>query len=127
VLVRDVVRGLLAEPDAAASVPAGVVTDTLKWVDGDEVVVGTADRASYAVVSSPQAYRRASLAAALAGADDETLRAQGAEVLPRLVQAGGGLVRLVPSPGEALRVATRQHIVLAEVLLQVGATGEGVS
>jgi 2-C-methyl-D-erythritol 4-phosphate cytidylyltransferase len=118
-LVGDVVRDLLAHPGRAASIPARAVTDTLKWVDEDEVVLGTADREAYRMVYSPQAYRRRALQDALSSADDHTLRAHGCEVLPHLVQACGGAVALVPSGGEALRVAGEEDIVLAEALLQV--------
>jgi 2-C-methyl-D-erythritol 4-phosphate cytidylyltransferase len=119
-LVRDVVRDLLGPDGGVASVPARPVTDTLKWVDADEVVRGTADREGYRMIYSPQAYRRGPLQAALEAADDDSLRAYGSEVLPHLVQAGGGLVRLVPSTGEAFRIAGADDLVLAEALLHVG-------
>jgi 2-C-methyl-D-erythritol 4-phosphate cytidylyltransferase len=118
-LVRDVVRDLLATPGLAASIPARAVTDTLKWVDEDEVVLGTADREAYRMVYSPQAYRRGALQDALSRADDQALRAHGCEVLPHLVQACGGAVSLVPSGGEALRVAGEEDLVLAEARLHV--------
>ena len=118
-LVRDVLRPLATHPRATASAPAHAVTDTLKWVDEYEVVLDTADREGYRVIYSPQAYRRGALVAALEGASDELLRASGAEVLLGLVQASGGEVTLVPSPGEALRVATPDDLALAEGLLHV--------
>jgi 2-C-methyl-D-erythritol 4-phosphate cytidylyltransferase len=118
-LVRDVVRDLLADPRRAASIPPHAVTDTLKWVDEDEVVLGTADRVAYRMVYSPQAYRREALHDALSKADDRALRAHGCEVLPHLVQACGGAVSLVPSGGEALRVAGEEDILLAEALLDM--------
>jgi 2-C-methyl-D-erythritol 4-phosphate cytidylyltransferase len=120
-LVRNVVRSLLGPAGAAASVPAQAVTDTLKWVGEGEVILDTADREAYRMIYSPQAYRREALTAALAGATDEELRSHGSEVLPGLVRAGGGRVTLVPSPGQALRVATHEDLVLAEALLHVDA------
>jgi 2-C-methyl-D-erythritol 4-phosphate cytidylyltransferase len=119
-LVRSVVDALAATPRCAGTAPARPVTDTLKWVDEDEVVRATADREGYRVIYSPQAYRRAALADALAAAPDDALRASGADVLPRLVQARGGPVTLVPFPGEALRVAGQDDLVLVEALLHVG-------
>jgi len=121
-LVRDVVRDLLRTPTGAASVPARAVTDTLKWVDEDEVVQGTADRESYRMIYSPQAYRRRLLTEALETADRDTLRAHGSQLLPHVVQARGGRVRLVPSPGEAFRIASDDDLVLAEALVHVGST-----
>ena len=117
-LVRAVVDGLGAHPDAAVCAPARPVTDTLKWVDEDEVVRGTADREGYRVIGSPQAYRRAALADALAAAPDEALRAPGADVLPRLVHARGGAVTLVPCPGETFRVGSEEDLVLVDALLE---------
>ncbi len=122
-LVRDVVRDLLRADGAAASVPARPVTDTLKWVDEDQVVQGTADREDYRMIYSPQAYRRQALQGALEAADDDMLGARGSEVLPHLVRLRGGLVRLVPSTGEAFRVAGADDLVLAEALLHVGSAG----
>jgi 2-C-methyl-D-erythritol 4-phosphate cytidylyltransferase len=123
-LVRAVVDGLLATPDGAASAPAHPVTDTLKWVDEDEVVRGTADREDHRLVLSPQAYRRAVLADALASAPDDALRGHGADAVLRLVRARGGRVTLVPSPGETFRVADAEDLVLVEALLRVDASGE---
>jgi len=118
-LVRDVVRDLLAAPGRAASIPSHAVTDTLKWVDQDQVVLGTADREAYRMVHSPQAYRRDALQDALSRAGDHALRAHGCEVLPQLVGAGEGAVSLLPSGGEALSIAREEDIVLAEALLDV--------
>lgn len=123
-LVRNVVRDLLAGPGRVGSIPVHGVTDTLKWVDEDHVVVGTADRESYRVVYSPQAYRRVALEDALSKAGDDVLRAHGCEVLPYLVRAVAGGLSLVPSGGEALRVAGEEDVVLAEALLQVGRTAQ---
>jgi 2-C-methyl-D-erythritol 4-phosphate cytidylyltransferase len=120
-LVRAVVERLAATPGAAASAPTGAVTDTLKWVDEDEVVRGTADREGYRMIFSPQAYRGSALAGALASAPDDALRGHDAGAVPRLVQAGGGTVTLVPSPGEAFPVSSQDDLVLVEALLNIGA------
>jgi 2-C-methyl-D-erythritol 4-phosphate cytidylyltransferase len=118
-LVRAVVEHLVGTSGCAVSAPARPVTDTLKWIDEDELIRNTADRESYRMIYSPQAYRRWALVGALDGASDDTLRAHGADVVPRLVQALGGRLSLVPSPGEAFRVATQDDLVLAEALLHV--------
>jgi 2-C-methyl-D-erythritol 4-phosphate cytidylyltransferase len=120
-LVRAVVDHLVAARGAAACAPARPVTDTLKWVDEDDIVRGTVDREAYRVLCTPQAYRREALASALASAPDDALRGRGADVLPRVVQAAGGSVTLVPSPGEAFRVGCQDDLVLVEALLRVDA------
>jgi 2-C-methyl-D-erythritol 4-phosphate cytidylyltransferase len=124
-LVRAVVDGLVATPGVAASAPARPVTDTLKWVDEDEIVRGTADREGHRLVLSPQAYRRSVLADALTSAPEDALRGHRADALPRLVRARGGRVTLVPSPGEAFCVADEDDLVLVEALLHVDASGQG--
>jgi 2-C-methyl-D-erythritol 4-phosphate cytidylyltransferase len=124
-LVRAVVDRLTATPGAAASAPTGAVTDTLKWVDEDEIVRGTADREGHRLVLSPQAYRRSVLADALTSAPEDALRGHRADALPRLVRARGGRVTLVPSPGEAFCVADEDDLVLVEALLHVDASGQG--
>jgi 2-C-methyl-D-erythritol 4-phosphate cytidylyltransferase len=120
-LVRDVVAALLDAPaDVVAAVPVRPVTDTLKWVDEDDVVRSTADREGFRMVYSPQAHRFAALVAALAGAADGELRGVGADVLPRLAQRQGGRIVAVPAPGEVFRIATPEDVALAEAMLQVG-------
>jgi 2-C-methyl-D-erythritol 4-phosphate cytidylyltransferase len=120
-VVRDVVDALVHTAGCAASAPARPVTDTLKWVDEDEVVRETVDREGYRMIYSPQAYRRATLADALASAPEHALRAPGGDVLPRLVQAAGGAVTLVPFRGEGLRITGEDDLVLVEALLHAQA------
>jgi 2-C-methyl-D-erythritol 4-phosphate cytidylyltransferase len=119
-LVRTVVDTLSAVPGCAGSAPARPVTDTLKWVDDDDVVRGTTDREGYRVIYSPQAYRRGALGDALAAASHDDPRTPGADVLPRLVRARGRSVTLVPFSGEAVRVASQDDLVLVEALLHAG-------
>jgi 2-C-methyl-D-erythritol 4-phosphate cytidylyltransferase len=103
-----------------AAVPVRPVTDTLTWVDPDEVVTGHADREAFRMVYSPQAYRTGALHEGLRSAPRGALRAVGAEVLPGLVLARGARLRSVPAPGEVFRVATAQDLVLADAVLHVG-------
>jgi 2-C-methyl-D-erythritol 4-phosphate cytidylyltransferase len=121
-LVCEVVDALREAPaDVVAAVPVRPVTDTLKWVDEDDVVRSTADREGFRMVYSPQAHRLRPLAAALAAATDDDLRGAGADVLPRLVQDRGGRLVSVPAPGEVFRIATPEDVALAEAMLHVGA------
>lgn len=132
-LVREVVEALAAHGDSGddgegrcvVAVPIRPVTDTLKWVDEDDVVLGTADRDRFRMVYSPQAYWPAGLASTLDRAGDELLRAVGADVLPRLIQAGGGHLLPVMAPGEVFRISTTEDLILADAMLHVGAGGSG--
>ena len=118
-LLRSVVEAL-ATGDAAGSAPARPVTDTLKLVDGDDLVRGTAGREGFRMIYSPQAYRLGALTDALVRASDGALRMPAADTLLRLVLGRGGEVRLVPAPGDAFRVASQDDLLLGEALLQVG-------
>jgi 2-C-methyl-D-erythritol 4-phosphate cytidylyltransferase len=116
-LVLDVLAGLAADGGCAGVVPVGPVTDTLKWVDEDDVITATADREAFRVVHSPQAYRAGALVAALERAGEPALRAGGVESLPRLVLAAGGRLVTVPAPGELVRITGPDELLLAEALL----------
>ena len=124
-LVRAVLRALVDDDPrdggCVVAVPVRPVTDTLKWVDQDDVVLGMADRALFRMVYSPQAYWPAGLASTLDAAGDEQLRADGAAVLPGLIQAAGGRLLPVPAPGEVFRISTEEDLILAEAMLHVGA------
>ncbi|WP_233149670.1 2-C-methyl-D-erythritol 4-phosphate cytidylyltransferase [Kineosporia sp. A_224] len=122
-LVRAVVAALdgAVQETVTAVVPVRPVTDTLKRVDEDDVVTATVDREGFRMVYSPQAYRAGALVAALEAATEADLRDPGADVLPRLVQTGGGRLSSVLAPGEVFRVGTADDLVLAEAMLHVGA------
>jgi 2-C-methyl-D-erythritol 4-phosphate cytidylyltransferase len=103
------------------AVPVQPVTDTLKWVDEDGIVLCTADRERFWMASSPQASWPAGLQAVLEAATREQLCAVGAEVLPSLVRAGAGQLVFVPAPGEVFRLTTTEDLVLADAMLHAGA------
>jgi 2-C-methyl-D-erythritol 4-phosphate cytidylyltransferase len=121
-LVRAVVERLGGSSEEVAGVvPVAPVTDTLKWVDEDDVITGTADREAFRVAGFPQAYRGGALRAALAAVPADTLRAGGADGVPALVRRAGGALLTALAPGESFRVATAQDVLLAEALLGVAA------
>jgi 2-C-methyl-D-erythritol 4-phosphate cytidylyltransferase len=120
-LAGTAVRALEAPGEqAAAVVPVRPVTDTLKWVDADGAITGTADRDRFRLVCGPAAYRTAALVEALRAAPTGAA-AGGAESLPRLVREAGGRVIFLPAPSDVLRVATAEDVVLAEAMLDAGA------
>lgn len=107
-----------------AAVPVRPVTDTLKWIDEDDVVLGTADREQFRMVYSPQAYWSGALRTLLASATSGQLCAAGPDVLPQMVQAAGGRLLPVPAPAEVFRLSTEEDLVLADAMLHVA---EGVN
>lgn len=107
--------GALASSGADAVVAAARVTDTIKRADGlDLRVLETLDRAELWAVQTPQIFRRAALARALAQSD-ELLAAATDDA--GLVEQAGGRVHVVESPAGNLKVTTPIDLRLAELLL----------
>jgi 2-C-methyl-D-erythritol 4-phosphate cytidylyltransferase len=77
---------------ADGAVPAVAVTDTVKVVDHDGVVVSTPDRMSLVAVQTPQAFRAAALRDALAVGVDNTDDAAAVE------RHGGRVVTVAGEP-----------------------------
>lgn len=110
-LIEAVLAGLEGVDCAIA---ATLVTDTIKEATAAGVVTRTVDRSRLWSVQTPQAFTRAALVRALAlppamvdAATDEAA----------LVERCGGMVRIVPSMRENLKVTTRLDLHVAELLL----------
>ena len=124
VVVQDAARPLLsaelvercvaALDGADAAIAAARVTDTTKQAGPDGVVERTLDRSRLWAVQTPQVFRRAALEAALAQPDDVLAAATDDA---QLVEAAGGVVRVVEAPRENLKVTTPLDLRVAELLL----------
>ncbi|MGN6187850.1 MAG: 2-C-methyl-D-erythritol 4-phosphate cytidylyltransferase [Conexibacter sp.] len=107
--------GALAAHGCDAVVAAARVTDTIKRADGADLrVTETLDRAELWAVQTPQVFRRATLARALAQPDDVLAAATDDA---GLVEQAGGRVHVVESPASNLKVTTSTDLRLAELLL----------
>jgi 2-C-methyl-D-erythritol 4-phosphate cytidylyltransferase len=128
VIVHDAARPLAApelfertvaeleRTGADAAIAATPVSDTIKEASDDARTVGrTLDRSLLWAVQTPQVFRRAALEGALETASDELLA--GATDDAWLVERAGGLVRLVQSDRENMKVTTRMDLRVAEFLL----------
>jgi 2-C-methyl-D-erythritol 4-phosphate cytidylyltransferase len=127
VIVHDAARPLASpalfvdalaelERTGADAVTAAVpVSDTIKQVaDDGRTVASTLDRSRLWAVQTPQVFRRAALERALAVSDDELARAtDDAWLVERL----GGLVRVVVSHPDNLKITTAADLRFAELLL----------
>ncbi|MFC7549792.1 2-C-methyl-D-erythritol 4-phosphate cytidylyltransferase [Plantactinospora sp. GCM10030261] len=122
VLVHDAARALapaaLVESVAAAVrsgrdavIPVLPVVDTVKEVSGDDLVLGTVDRATLRAVQTPQGFRRRVLVAAHAAAVDPLTDDAG------LVEKLGVPVACVPGSEYALKITRPFDLSLAEHLL----------
>lgn len=113
-VVRSVVEAVRSGDDAV--IPVLPVTDTIKQVDAEGVVVATPDRAALRAVQTPQGFRREVLVAAhrAASADDATDDAS-------LVERLGGRVRTVPGSAQSFKITSPADLEQAERLLAVRA------
>jgi 2-C-methyl-D-erythritol 4-phosphate cytidylyltransferase len=111
-LIEAVLAGLAGVDCAIA---AARVSDTIKEVDEQGVVVRTLDRARLWSVQTPQVFTRAALEGALA-LPEEIVAAATDEAW--LVERGGGRVRVVEAPAENLKVTTPRDLKVAEQLLR---------
>jgi 2-C-methyl-D-erythritol 4-phosphate cytidylyltransferase len=112
----DLVERCVAALDGGADavVAAAPVTDTIKEA-ADGVVRRTLDRSVLWAVQTPQVFRRAALEDALAQPDDVVAAATDDA---GLVEARGGVVRVVASTARNLKVTTPDDLQLAELLLR---------
>ncbi len=128
VLVHDAARPLLTAEIVAAvvaglegadgAIAARPVADTLKRGDGGALpaIAATVNRGPLWAAETPQAFRAPLLRGAVARALDEG-RLAAATDCASLVEALGGRVRLVATPGPNLKVTTPADLALAEHLL----------
>ncbi len=101
---------------ADAVIAATPVSDTIKELGEDEhTVQRTLERSRLWAVQTPQVFRRAALEGALLDAPDEVLSTATDDA--RLIEQGGGTVRIVRSELENLKVTSRVDLELAELLL----------
>src|SRR5262249_42528312 len=112
-LVRACVAALEAD-GVDAVIAAAPVSDTVKEASGDRRVLRTLDRSRLWAVQTRQVFRRDVLERALAQ-DDDVLA--GATDDASLVEAQGGVVRIVAAPPENLKITTPLDLALAETLL----------
>jgi 2-C-methyl-D-erythritol 4-phosphate cytidylyltransferase len=101
-----------------AAIAAAPITDTVKEGE-DGVVVATLDRSRLWAVQTPQVFRREMLERVL-GQSDEVLAEATDDA--SLVEAAGGVVRLVPAPRTNFKVTLPEDLHLADMLLRARST-----
>ncbi len=113
-LAREVIAALREDPRADAAIAAVPVTDTIKRLGGDGAVLETLERSELWAVQTPQVFRRAALARALAEPAEQLARATDDAWL---IERAGGRVIVVAASDENLKVTTPLDLALAELLL----------
>jgi 2-C-methyl-D-erythritol 4-phosphate cytidylyltransferase len=103
-----------APPEISALIAAAPVTDTIKRVDENQLVLETPPREQLWAVQTPQAFRAEALAHALS-ADDQTLA--NATDDASLVEAGGGQVKLYNWTEPNPKITTPEDLAAAEAQL----------
>ena len=107
-------RVLAALAEAECAIAAAPVHDTIKQAEAG-TVTATLDRSTLWAVQTPQAFRRAALAAALDVPDDVLARATDDAWL---IERAGGRVRVVETTPANFKVTTPHDLRVAELLLR---------
>ena len=121
-IFQDALVALAADPGCDAVVAAAPVTDTIKQASSDGVVTRTLDRSTLWSVQTPQVFRRAALERALS-APAELLAAATDDAW--LVEQFGGVVRVVATPRENMKITTPGDLQVAELALRERAAAGG--
>jgi len=120
---QEIIGNVVAAAKRFGGAIAGLpVSETLKEVGSDAVVVGTVDRRLYYHAQTPQCFRHRILRTAFDQARAEGF--QGTDEA-QLVERLGEKVHLVPGSVRNIKVTTREHLALAEHYLASGDEGEG--
>lgn len=118
----DVVRRVVGAVRSGlpAVIPVIPVADTIKQVDGDDVVTATVDRVALRAVQTPQGFRASVLVRAHDGVTGALTDDAG------LVEALGDAVHTVPGDPVAFKVTMAWDLRIAELLLAGGSVPEAV-
>jgi len=117
-IIDNMVSALSADPDLDGLILGHPAYDTLKEVEGDRIVA-TPDRARYWAVQTPQVFRVASLKSAHTSADFDGPPATDDAAL---VEATGGVLRVIEGPRDNIKVTVAEDLAIAEALLRFKGT-----
>ncbi|HMU26750.1 MAG TPA: 2-C-methyl-D-erythritol 4-phosphate cytidylyltransferase [Solirubrobacterales bacterium] len=112
-LIDAAVIGLDSDPELHALIAAAPMTDTVKRLGEDGIVVETLDRSELVSVQTPQVFRIPNLQAAIAAGDLSAATDDAS-----LVEAVGGSVGVIESPSGNIKVTVPADLELAALLLE---------
>lgn len=112
-LIDAAVIGLDSDPELHALIAAAPMTDTVKRLGEDGIVVETLDRSELVSVQTPQVFRIPNLRAAIAAGDLSAATDDAS-----LVEAVGGSVGVIESPSGNIKVTVPADLELAALLLE---------
>jgi 2-C-methyl-D-erythritol 4-phosphate cytidylyltransferase len=119
-LIASTLEVLAANADVAGVVVGFPAVDTLKVVDGAEVL-STPDRARFWMIQTPQTFRAEPLRAAYFSAQAEGFLGTDDS---SLVERAGGRVLVVAGPRDNIKVTVAEDLVFAEAALGFRKSGE---
>lgn len=117
-LAGRVIRALAAGADAV--IPGLPVTDTIKQVTGDGMVVATPDRTALRAIQTPQGFRREVLEDAHARIGTDVWSTDDAA----LVERAGYQVHVIDGDDLAFKITKPPDLLLARALLRIASEGE---
>ena len=112
-LIDAAVIGLDSDPELHALIAAAPMTDTVKRLGEDGILVETLDRSELVSVQTPQVFRIPNLQAAIAAGDLSAATDDAS-----LVEAVGGSVGVIESPSGNIKVTVPADLELAALLLE---------
>ncbi len=112
-LIDAAVIGLDSDPELHALIAAAPMTDTVKRLGEDGIVVETLDRSELVSVQTPQVFRIPNLQAAIAAGDLSAATDDAS-----LVEAVGGSVGVIESPSGNIKITVPADLELAALLLE---------
>ena len=112
-LIDGAVIVLDSDPVLHALIAAAPMTDTVKRLGEDGIVVETLDRSELVSVQTPQVFRIPNLQAAIAAGDLSAATDDAS-----LVEAVGGSVGVIESPSGNIKVTVPADLELAALLLE---------
>jgi 2-C-methyl-D-erythritol 4-phosphate cytidylyltransferase len=110
-------RGLEAAQEVGAAIAALPATDTVKRVDGSNMITGTLDRGSLWLAQTPQVFRTSLLANAyeLLAQHEESLEATDCA---RIVELSGRPVKVYEGERTNIKITTPLDLLIAEAILK---------
>jgi len=112
-LIDAAVIGLEGDEELHALIAAAPMTDTVKRLGDDGVVIETLDRSALVSVQTPQVFRVEVLERAIADGDLAAATDDAA-----LIEAAGGSVGVIESPSGNIKVTVPSDLDLAALLLE---------
>ncbi len=110
---EDIIKVVTAALDCSAAALGTLVTDTIKVVDENNVIVSTPNRSSLRAVQTPQVFEKSLYLRALENGNSEGITDDC-----QLVESIGERVRIIISNGSNIKLTTQSDIKTAEMIIR---------